>query len=62
MAFENINLDKLAEDVHNDSMGNKSKNMVYNAETGKWETVPVGAPLPAAGVVANNMTREGFAL
>jgi hypothetical protein len=62
MAFENINLDQMAEAVHNDSNGNRNKNMVYNTSTGKWEVIPADKPIPAAGVVANQMTREGFAV
>lgn len=61
MAFENINLDQLSEAVHSDSYGNRNKNMVYNKATGKWEVVSAGAPIPEEGVVANQMTREGFA-
>ena len=61
MAFEDINLDQLAENVHRDGVGDRSKNMVYNAATGKWEVVDAGKPLPSHSVVANQMTREGFA-
>ena len=35
--------------------------MVYDTETGKWITVPADQPIPKEGVVANGMTREGFA-
>lgn len=62
MAFENINLDQMAEAVHKDSYGNRNKNMVYNASTGKWEVIPADQPIPASGVVTNQMTREGFAV
>jgi hypothetical protein len=61
MAFENINLDELAEAIHKDSYGDRSKNMVYNQQTGKWEVIPANQPIPSTGVVANGMTREGFA-
>ncbi len=62
MGFENINLDQMAEAVHNDSNGSRNKNMVYNTRTGKWEVIPANQPIPAEGVVANQMTREGFAV
>ena len=61
MAFEDINLDQLAEDVHKDGLGDYSKNMVYNTGSGKWEVVAANKPLPSHSVVANQMTREGFA-
>lgn len=60
MALTDINLDDLANDVHNDSYGDHRKNMVYDPETGKWLAVPEGEPVE--GVITNGMTREGFAL
>ncbi|MCC8113588.1 MAG: hypothetical protein LIP03_06265 [Bacteroidales bacterium] len=61
MAFENINLDQMAEAVSQDSKGNRNKNMVYNVQTGKWDVIDANQPIPASGLIANEFTREGFA-
>lgn len=61
MGLQDIDLNELAENVHGRSKGNKSKNMVYDLETGKWLTLAVDEPIPTDGVVSNQMTDEGFA-
>ncbi|HBZ34611.1 MAG TPA: hypothetical protein DEO38_05885 [Bacteroidales bacterium] len=61
MAFENINLDNLAEQASQIGKGASNKNMVWNKATNKFEIVGANQSIPEEGVIANQMSTEGFA-
>lgn len=62
MAFENFNLDAVAENAHKRSQGdNSAGDLYFDPVDGKFKTSRPGAPKPAGAVVSNQMTDEGFA-
>lgn len=62
MSLSNLNLDDMAKAIHDHSYSKDNKNMIFNPQTGKLQVVPANQPIPREGVVANGMTKEGFAL